>query len=45
MTKDRESFAPDLASTAVYRQANEAVYRDIRDATDGILERSYPIFR
>jgi len=45
MTKDRESFAPDLASTAVYRQMNETVYRDIRDATDGILERSYPIFR
>jgi sugar (pentulose or hexulose) kinase len=44
MTKDRESFAPDPANADVYRATNETVYRTIRDATDGILERSYPIF-
>jgi sugar (pentulose or hexulose) kinase len=44
MTKDRESFAPDPANTAVYRRMNETVYLSIRDATDGLLERSYPIF-
>lgn len=45
MTKERESFAPDAANAALYRQMNERVYPTIRDATDGILERSYPIFR
>ena len=45
MAADRESFAPDLGNTAVYRELNDAVYRDIRQATDPILERSYPIFR
>jgi len=45
MTKERESFAPDAASAALYRQMNESVYPTIRDATDGVLERSYPIFR
>ena len=44
MTKRRESFAPDLANTEVYRQMNQAVYQTIRDATDEVLERSYPIF-
>ena len=44
MTKARESFAPDPANTAVYRRMNETVYLSIRDATDGLLERSYPIF-
>jgi sugar (pentulose or hexulose) kinase len=44
MEKSRESFAPDPANADVYSRANEAVYRTIRDATDEILERSYPIF-
>ena len=44
MTKARESFVPDPANTAVYRRMNETVYLSIRDATDGLLERSYPIF-
>jgi len=44
MTKTRESFAPDLAKTEVYGRMNDAVYKDIRDATDGILERSFSIF-
>ena len=44
MTKSRESFAPDLANSEVYRRMNQAAYRTIRDATDEVLERSYPIF-
>jgi sugar (pentulose or hexulose) kinase len=44
MTRSRESFIPDAANTDVYRRMNEAVYRTIRGATDGILEQSYPIF-
>jgi len=44
MTKSRESFAPDRANTEVYRRMNVPVYDTIRDATDEVLERSYPIF-
>jgi hypothetical protein len=28
----------------VYRRTNDAVYKTLRDATDPVLERSYPIF-
>ena len=45
MTRGRESFAPNPAAADTYRRMSEAVYRSIRDATDGILERSYPIFQ
>ncbi len=45
MTKGRESFAPDAANTAVYGRMNETVYQTIRNATDPLLERSYPIFQ
>ena len=44
MTKSRESFAPDPANAEVYRLMNKTVYQTIGTATDGILERSYPIF-
>ncbi len=44
MSGARESFAPRADATAVYRALNDAVYRDIRTATDPLLERSYPIF-
>jgi sugar (pentulose or hexulose) kinase len=44
MTKGRESFAPDPAHADVYRLMNKTVYQSIGTATDGILERSYPIF-
>jgi sugar (pentulose or hexulose) kinase len=44
MARERESFTPDPASSAVYRRMNETVYQGIRDATDGLLERSYPLF-
>ena len=44
MTKERETFAPDPANVEVYRRLNETVYQTIRDSTDQVLKRSYPIF-
>ncbi len=43
MTKQRETFSPDPPNADLYARMN-AVYRTIRDTTDGVLERSYPIF-
>jgi sugar (pentulose or hexulose) kinase len=42
--QSRESFAPDLANAALYARINETVTATIRDATDPVLERAYPIF-
>jgi sugar (pentulose or hexulose) kinase len=44
MEKPREAFAPNAANTDVYRRMNAEVYRDIRTATDQVLERSWPLF-
>ncbi len=44
MTGPRESFDPDPANADVYRRMDETVYRAVRDATDPILERAFPIF-
>ncbi len=44
MTGPRESFDPDPANADVYRRMDETVYQAIRDATDPILERAFPIF-
>ncbi|MGB7904901.1 MAG: FGGY-family carbohydrate kinase, partial [Steroidobacteraceae bacterium] len=44
MEKPRESFAPDAANTDVYRRMNDEVFRDIRNSTDQVLERSWPLF-
>jgi sugar (pentulose or hexulose) kinase len=44
MTSGRESFAPNAANTAIYERMNETVYQAIRNATDPLLERSFPIF-
>jgi len=44
MAGDRESFSPDAAATEIYRRLNETVYQSIREATDPLLERSFPIF-
>jgi sugar (pentulose or hexulose) kinase len=44
MTGPRESFTPDAAAADTYRQMNAAVYQTIRDGTDEILERSFPLF-
>ncbi len=44
MEKPRQAFAPDPAHTATYRRLNETAYRGIRDATDAVLERTFPLF-
>ena len=44
MTKGRTSFTPDAVDAAVYARMSEAVYHDIRNHTDTLFERSYPIF-
>jgi sugar (pentulose or hexulose) kinase len=44
MEKPRQSFAPNPANADVYRRMNAAVYRDVRNATDQVLEKSYPLF-
>jgi sugar (pentulose or hexulose) kinase len=44
MTAERESFAPDAANGEVYRRMADTVYHDIRDHTDALFERAYPIF-
>jgi sugar (pentulose or hexulose) kinase len=43
MEQPRQSFAPEPANVVVYRRQN-AIYRSIRDATDPILQQSFPIF-
>ena len=44
MTHERESFEPDPANSDIYRRMNEAIYQHLREATDPLLERAYPIF-
>ena len=44
MTKGRQSFTPVPASSAIYRAMNETIYQHIREATDPLLERAYPLF-
>jgi sugar (pentulose or hexulose) kinase len=44
MTAGRDSFQPDPVNTELYRNMNETIYQHIREATDPLLERSYPLF-
>ncbi|HAP75131.1 MAG TPA: sugar kinase [Acidimicrobiaceae bacterium] len=44
MAPARETFTPDAANSAVYRQMADTVYHDIRSHTDALFERAYPIF-
>jgi sugar (pentulose or hexulose) kinase len=44
MEKPRESFVPNAGNTDVYRRVNADVFRDIRQSTDQVLERSWPLF-
>jgi sugar (pentulose or hexulose) kinase len=44
MARELESFPPNAANAAVYRRMSETVYHEIRDATDALLQHSYPIF-
>jgi sugar (pentulose or hexulose) kinase len=45
MARPREMFQPDHASHAIYQQMGDTVYHSIRDYTDPLFERSYPLFR
>ena len=44
MAPARQSFAPDHANTSVYARMNDTVYQHLRNATDPVYERAYPIF-
>ncbi len=44
MARPRQAFSPNSANTGMYRRMNAEVYREVRNATDPVLERSYPIF-
>ena len=44
MACPREPFVPDPANGEVYRRMADTVYHDIRDHTDALFERAYPIF-
>ncbi|MEQ1698928.1 MAG: FGGY-family carbohydrate kinase [Ilumatobacteraceae bacterium] len=44
MAKGRERFAPNAANGHVYEQMADTVYHTIRDHTDALFERAYPIF-
>jgi sugar (pentulose or hexulose) kinase len=43
MEKPRQTFTPNALNTEVYRRM-DSVYRAIRQSTDQVLERSWPIF-
>lgn len=44
MAKPRETFLPNEANGAVYARMADTVYHDIRNHTDALFERAYPIF-
>ena len=44
MTHRRETFAPDLVNSAMYRRVGESIYHQIRSVTDPLFERSFPMF-
>jgi len=44
MEKPRETFTPDAGNADVYRRLDFEVFRGVRDSTDRVLERSWPIF-
>jgi sugar (pentulose or hexulose) kinase len=44
MEKPRERFLPQPHNVDLYRRVNAEVYRDIRAATDPILQRTWPLF-
>lgn len=44
MAHDRESFTPDPTDHDVYSRIADTVYHDIRNHTDALFERAYPIF-
>ena len=45
MTKGSETFTSQPSNAAVYQRMSADVYHDIRNHTDALLQRSYPIFQ
>jgi sugar (pentulose or hexulose) kinase len=44
MAHPRQVFPPDAAHSAVYDRIADTIYHDIRNHTDALFERAYPIF-
>ena len=44
MERPRETFVPDAGNADVYRRLDLDVFRGIRESTDRVLERTWPIF-
>ncbi len=44
MTAGRESFAPNADNSSIYQRISDTVYHDIRQHTDALFERAFPIF-
>lgn len=44
MAGARQSFTPNAASSGIYQLISDTVYHDIRQHTDALFERAYPIF-
>lgn len=44
MAGPREFFAPNAANSGIYQRISDTVYHDIRQHTDALFERAYPIF-
>lgn len=44
MAPARQSFTPDAGNTDTYARMNDTVYQHLREATDPVYERAYPIF-
>lgn len=44
MEKPRETFTPDAGNADVYRKLDREILRGVRDSTDPVLERTWPIF-
>jgi sugar (pentulose or hexulose) kinase len=45
MEKPRDTFRPQDANVATYERLDREVFRGLRDATDPVLERTWPIFQ
>ncbi len=44
MERPRERFLPDPARAELYRRIRAGVFRELRSATDPLLQRAYPLF-
>jgi sugar (pentulose or hexulose) kinase len=45
MERPRETFAPDAGQASIYARLEREVFRGVRDHTDQVLQRSWPIFQ